>query len=337
MPPIAFPFDYTAIEASIASRLHEWESLSFDAIVAIARGGLIPATLIASELSLPLLALSYRRDTREVRWLTHEQPSAGQRLLLVEDIAGRGHTLADCLDFLQQRKMDVKTFVLAFDGESRVAPDYGRHIPDGARAWFPWERETITDTFAATGNLPSQPQRAYAAWAIDLDGILLPDIPEHAYAQDLEATLALRDTLAPAGALPPLPGLRSLPIITGRPESDRGRTVEWLERHGFQGPLFMRDPSRHTTAQTALHKADVLLRNRYTHFLESDAAQALVIARASGIAAVFWWDGTQAMRVHASLAPLDCQRKNKSAACAAPDSTADGKGSRHAESTTLED
>ena len=88
MSTIALPFDYLAIEAAIARYVHHWESQSFDAVVAIARGGLIPATLIASELSLPLLALSYERAGRKAQWLTHQQAVAGQRLRLVEDIAG---------------------------------------------------------------------------------------------------------------------------------------------------------------------------------------------------------------------------------------------------------
>src|SRR5690606_30370860 len=128
---------------------------------------------------------------------------------------GRGHTLADCLQFMRLQNIEVKTFVLAYDKESRVAPDYGQRIPDGARAWFPWERETITDAFTVTRNQPSLPQRSYAAWAIDLDGVLLPDIPAHSYTQDLEAALMLRDTLPPAQLLPPLPRLHHLPIITG--------------------------------------------------------------------------------------------------------------------------
>lgn len=301
----AFPYGYATIDATIAKYLAQWREQAFDVVVGIARGGLIPATLIASELDLPLLVLSYQRATRKAKWLTREEPLKGSRLLLVEDIAGRGHTLSDCLGFLKQQYPAVQVFTLAYDSESRLTPDYGQRIPDGMRAWFPWERETITDAFGVTGNLPTQAQHTYASWAIDLDGILLPDVPEHSYAENLEAALALRDTLTPAQLLPPLPELRKLPIITGRPEGDRARTQQWLNQHGFSGQLFMRAPERHTAAQTALHKAETLLRQRYTHYLESDAAQALTIAHATEIAAVFWWNGYQAMRVHANTVTLD--------------------------------
>ena len=307
-PSCAFPYGYTSIEATIARYLPDWSAQDFDAVVAIARGGLIPATLIASELDLPLLAVSYQRATREVQWWTKERPVPGGRLLLVEDIAGRGTTLSDCLQFLEQEAQEVRVFSLAYDRESRMTPDYGQPMPDGMRAWFPWERESITDAFSQTENLPTQPPQAYAAWAIDLDGILLQDIPEHSYLQDLEATLALRDSLPPFQTMPALPTLRTAPVITGRPECDRNRTQQWLDRHGFSGPLLMRDPARHTAAQSATHKAEMLLQHRYTHFLESDAAQALIIASITRIAAVFWWNGERAMRVHACETSLQDNR-----------------------------
>src|SRR5699024_4756913 len=161
------------------------------------------------------------------------------RILLVEDIAGRGTTLHDCLTFLRRHGAKITVFALAYDDESRITPDYGVRMPPGYRAWFPWERESITDAFAQTGNLPDQPEYAYAQWAIDLDGVLCADIHENDYLNDLDDALRRRDALPPSQQFPH-PDVYHLPIITGRPEKDRARTRAWLDQHGFRGPLIMR-------------------------------------------------------------------------------------------------
>src|SRR5690606_6945162 len=167
---------------------------------------------------------------------------------------------------------------------------YGQKLPAGTRAWFPWEQTSITAAFGQTGNQPVRPEHEYASWAIDLDGILLMDLPEHLYAQALHDTLAQRDQLLPNKTLPGL-DLADITIITGRPEQDRARTQAWLAHHGFHGALIMRDETRYSAEQTAMHKAQAILARCHTHFLESDAAQALEIARQTRVARVIWWNG----------------------------------------------
>jgi len=297
----AFPYDYARVEQVVAGHVPQWRGMRFDAVVAIARGGL-PAALIASTaLDLPLHALSYERRTRGVSWFTAQVPPAGARVLLVEDIAGRGTTLSDSIEFLAAAGYAFKVFTLAYDAESRVRPDFGVEIPPGLRAWFPWERESVTPAYDATRNLPGQPADAYASWAIDLDGILLPDLSPGLYETDLAATLARRDLLLPCEVLPAR-DLSRLTIITGRPEQDRARTQDWLHRHGFHGKLVMRDETRHSAGQTAEHKAQAILAGCHTHFIESDMAQALEIARRVQVARVYWWNGQTALSVYASHA-----------------------------------
>lgn len=298
----AYSCDYYWVEAQVTGYVAQWRERGFDAVVAIARGGLAPGVMAATALSLPLYALSYDRKTRCVSWFTHQTPQPGARILLVEDIAGRGTTLSDSIAFVRNQGFKAKVFTLAWDDQSRVVPDYGFKMPPRCRAWFPWERESITDEFDATGNLPDRPEHEYASWAIDLDGILLPDVPEALYLQNLEAALLKRDTLLPHTTLPNR-DLRDLPIVTGRPEQDRARTQAWLNRHGFSGRLIMRDESRHTAAQTAEHKAQAIVEQRYTHFIESDAVQALEIASRVKVARVLWWNGSRAMAVYAHEAP----------------------------------
>ncbi|HUG60000.1 MAG TPA: phosphoribosyltransferase family protein [Candidimonas sp.] len=295
----AFPYDYARVEAVIAGLLPAWRLAGFDAVVAIARGGLVPGVIVSTGLSLPLYALQYSRGDSTVSWFTVERPASACRILLVEDIAGRGTTLSDSLAFLQAQRHEVSVFTLAYDTQSRITPDCGLKIPDGYRAWFPWERESITPAFDATSNRPDRPEHEYASWAIDLDGILLMDLPEQEYAEALQATLTRRDQLLPNPVLPQL-DLANVTIITGRPEQDRLRTQAWLNRHGFNGPLIMRNETRHAATQTAVHKAEAILSRCHTHFIESDPIQALDIACRAQVARVLWWNGTKAMMVFAN-------------------------------------
>lgn len=298
-PLAAFPYDYSRIEAVISGFVPIWREGAFDAVVAIARGGLAPGMMASSQLSIPLHALAYGRQDRSVTWFTASRPQPASKLLVVEDVAGRGTTLLDSIEFLRRQGHEPSVFALAYDAESRVTPDYGIEIPPGFRAWFPWERESITPSFTATSNRPSRPEHEYASWAIDLDGVLLADLPEHLYAEALQETLARRDMLLPNQVLPGL-DLSDVSIITGRPEQDRSRTQTWLDRHGFHGPLVMRDERRYTAAQTSIYKADTLLARCHTHFIESDPVQALDIASRARVARVIWWNGSKAMLVYAN-------------------------------------
>jgi hypothetical protein len=133
----------------------------------------------------------------------------------------------------------------------------------------------------------------YATYAIDLDGILLPDVPLARYDEDLAAALAERDALLPFEVLPGIDLQRVRTIITGRPELDRARTETWLERHGFgHMQLVMRAPGTHdeSPAGAAAHKASAALAGGVTHFVESDPVQALLIAQQAPLLRVIWWD-----------------------------------------------
>jgi hypoxanthine phosphoribosyltransferase len=307
MAPVRLvPLDYNAIEQVVLEHVPALRLAGYDGIVAIARAGLVPGTMLSSALSLPLYALAYERGTRQVRWFSEDRPTSG-RLLLVEDIAGRGYTLHDCLLHLEGEGHRVEVFTVASDEESRIVPKYSRRLPTGHRAWFPWERESITAAFAATDNRPTLPDHRYASWAIDLDGVLCPDLPADDYLRALEQTLGRRDELLPEAIVPGLDWGETA-IITARPEGDRGRTSAWLERHGYgRCRLVMRDRDAYgeSLAEMARFKAAAIEAGRHTHFVESDAAQAALISAALKVARVYWWNNGRPVVISAHDAPLD--------------------------------
>jgi adenine/guanine phosphoribosyltransferase-like PRPP-binding protein len=294
------PFTYDEIDHWIASLQPALAREAFACAVGVLRGGAPLALMVSHATGVPAAFLRYERATRRVVWDSSiPLPPPGSKVLICEDIAGAGHTLADCIHFLNAQGLLVKTITVAFDDSSRIRPDYGI---DG-RGYFPlmpWERHAHTDAYRSrwqstqAGTVgPIGEDHEFETYAIDLDGILLPDVPPHRYEADLAAALVERDALAPYEHLPGIDLKRTKAIVTGRPEMDRARTVEWLARHGYDGPrLVMRDPSRHDDSpqQLAAHKAQAAVRLACTHFVESDPLQAVFIAQCAPLLRVVWWD-----------------------------------------------
>jgi hypoxanthine phosphoribosyltransferase len=294
------PLTYEQLDHWIESLQPLLVAEEFAAVIGILRGGAPLALMVSHATGANVAFLRYDRATREVRWdSTLPLPEPGSKVLLCEDIAGRGHTLVDCIAFLREHGLVVRTLTGAYDDLSRLRPDYSIDA-SGYFALFPWERQAYTDRYRADwtrdgakeGTLMAD-DHEYAVYAIDLDGVLLPDLPLARYDEDLDAALAERDTLLPFERIPGIDMKHTRAIITGRPEMDRTRTVEWLERHGFGHlELVMRAPDEHddTPSGAAAHKADAAIRCGVTHFIESDPVQAIFIAQHAPLLRVIWWN-----------------------------------------------
>lgn len=294
------PLTYDQIDRWIASLQPDLSRERFACAIGILRGGGPLALMVSHAVGVPAAFLRYERATRSVTWDSSiPMPLAGSTVLLCEDIAGAGNTLDDCIAFLRDRGLTVKTLVGAFDDLSRIRPDYGLDAR-GSFVLFPWERHAHTDAYREAWQRTRAGTRGrigddheFVVYAIDLDGILLPDVPPAHYEADLAAALAERDALLPFERLPDVGVEHAKAIVTGRPEMDRARTAAWLARHGFDRPaLVMRDPSRYPDRprEVAAHKAHAALALSCTHFIESDPVQALHIAELAPLLRVIWWN-----------------------------------------------
>lgn len=125
--------------AEVAEKIRQMEFVeSFDVIVAIANGGIIPAALLNQRLQLPieLLKFSYRdarqRPMYEAPRLVADKnfKVRGRTVLLVEDRVKTGATLQLAKELLQGEAAVVKTF--AVNGKA----DYA--LWDEACFSFPW-------------------------------------------------------------------------------------------------------------------------------------------------------------------------------------------------------
>lgn len=91
------------------SRLDEMSFAPFDLIVAIARGGVIPAAFIKQKLNLPLevIRIAYRDDAHTPKFAEAkllEEQEFGYRdknILLVDDVSRSGTTLQKAKEYLK--------------------------------------------------------------------------------------------------------------------------------------------------------------------------------------------------------------------------------------------
>jgi len=112
----------------------------FDAIVAIAQGGVMPAALLQQEWGIPLriVRINYRDSENKPRFddakLLEDGPSPfhGKRILLVDDVSRTGRTLARAREYLDGNT--VRTFLV--NGKA----DYNLYDTEECLR-MPWKRD----------------------------------------------------------------------------------------------------------------------------------------------------------------------------------------------------
>jgi hypoxanthine phosphoribosyltransferase len=291
--PVFIGYDQTErMLLALLERAAKWEP---QWVVGITRGGLIPATMAASVLALPLAILTFERATGVVRWVG--EAAAKQRVLLVDDSCSTGATMRQARSYLVEEGYECLTLTVVHDPEvSAFVPDLSH--PMTALFRMPWERgEATTAARAQRAEGEDGERRPWEApfVGLDLNGVFMPEIPRAAYAADLEGTLARRHALALCSVLPPFVPERAV-IITGRPMLDEARTREWLAGCGHGGlPIEFRPMDvAPEPAAVAEYKARAATRWGCTHFIESEAEQAIRIAALAPHLIVSWWSAEDA-------------------------------------------
>jgi hypoxanthine phosphoribosyltransferase len=290
--PVFLGYDQT--ERMIAALLDQATRWQPDIVVGIARGGLVPATMAASILALPLAMIACARSAGTTQWIG--APPEARRILLVDDGCSTGRTMAATRQALLREGRICLTLAVVHD------PDVTAYVPDLSHPmralWrFPWERGEATPAGRALRATGAGPDRSTERpfYGLDLDGVFLPDVPDPVYQADLAEALARRHALEPFAALPYFAPERAV-VITGRPDTDRERTLAWLARWGHAAlPLECRPADMpHNPDTIARYKAEAATRWGCTHFVESDAEQALRIAAHAPHLVVSWWSAADA-------------------------------------------
>ena len=118
--------DWTAFYAELDRVKREMADERFDAIVAVAQGGIIPAALLQQEWEIPMsiVRINYRDRENKPRFddarLLDEPPCPfeGKKVLLVDDVSRTGRTLARAQAWLNGNA--VKTFLVNGKADYRL-------------------------------------------------------------------------------------------------------------------------------------------------------------------------------------------------------------------------
>jgi hypoxanthine phosphoribosyltransferase len=111
-----------------------------DVVIGIARGGVIPAVLLARSLKVKdMYALKVRREGDERTVIAETIPDVmGLKILLVEDTIETGRSLIAAKQYLESKGAEVRTACLYTTPISEIEPDYTlREVPKVML--FPWE------------------------------------------------------------------------------------------------------------------------------------------------------------------------------------------------------
>lgn len=278
-------FSFRDIESHVLLNLPEIETAGYACVVAIARGGLYAGAMLSQYSGVPMEVASFDRSTRTVRSTLAGPATDCRKLLLVDDIAGKGWTLATVKEHFEQLGWTVDTFTNAWDSLSRTIPTYGVQLL-GERPVWPWERGIFSDELAVDRRAPDRD-----AWirGFDLDGVFLRDVDSALYVTDLPLALAQRDALPAFERRPSLwSNDGSAAIISARLVSEQAETEAWLMRHGLRAKqVVLRDS---LDIPPAVHKARAILRLGVTEFVESELDQAKQIAELAPYCVVWHYD-----------------------------------------------
>jgi len=132
------PFD------TIAERVKGLTLPDVDVVYGIATGGVVPASLVAFRLGVPLelIAINYRREDNSPQRPTPEllapsrPPARGARVLLVDDVSVTGQTMRLARDTVLAG-CDVTTLVMKGRADIVAFPEVGTCV-----AW-PWKLEGL--------------------------------------------------------------------------------------------------------------------------------------------------------------------------------------------------
>lgn len=121
-----------------------------DIIIAVARGGLLPAGALSYALGTKLsdaINIEFYTDVEEtlpdpvlLAPLLDTENIKGRKLLVVDDVADSGRTLKMAVEILREQDADVRSAVIYAKPRSVITPDYTWKNTDD---WivFPWSAE----------------------------------------------------------------------------------------------------------------------------------------------------------------------------------------------------
>lgn len=270
------------MDRAIANNLWKLDRAKFDVVVGIPRSGMIPASIIATYLQLPLATLE-----GYIAGIVHGRSGvpvvSSDRILLMDDTSNKGGAMKRAMELLPK---GIKVTRCAVFGPYQVSDpseiiDVWFEDCRGPRgfAWNLWKHARLR------------------RWGFDFDGVLCRDPTKEenddgpSYRHFIESTPPLFLPTRPIGH-----------IVTGRLEKYRSETEQWLKRNGVEFAQLHMMPFASKAERIAEMKqnggrggwkASIAKKVGVEMFIESCPKQASIIAREARIPV--WCTGTQSL------------------------------------------
>lgn len=258
----------------VVANLHRLPQ-DIDVVVGIARSGMLPASIIALALNLPIAEMHHfstknllgTGSTRKTK-RSNVTFSDIRHALIVDDSIHTGASLQEARALLAPLAEQMKlTFCAVYAADASALGDELTlvHLPQPRV--FEW-------------NLMHHPVLNNAC--VDIDGVLCLD-PTNEQNDDGQSYL---NFISEATARP-IPTARIKELVTSRLEKYRAETEVWLKKHNIEyDKLVMLDlPTAEERRRLGAHasfKGEHYRKSRATIFIESELRQAEEIARISG-------------------------------------------------------
>lgn len=236
-------------------------------VAGVPRSGIAPAAEIAMRLHLHLYAIGPAQDLTALNggWRFSRSPGDRGALLVVDDTVCSGASFRRLEPRLRMTRRNRRVYtavVYAAPDATRVVDFHGEVLPTP---------HLLEWNFGNSVYAPSM--------ALDFDGVLCHDPPDHSYDDDGPKYAEFLETTKP------LYPFRMVPIeliITGRIERYREQTLRWLKKHGMSCKRLVMAPfasaAERNRNNMGAWKASELLKTTFPMFVESDPEQAKTIA-----------------------------------------------------------
>lgn len=257
------------MDRAIARNLWRLDRSKFDIIVGIPRSGMIPASIIATYLQMPLATLEgYLAGI--VHGRSGKLAPMSNRILLVDDTSNKGGAMARAVGMLKGKAKSITRCAV-------FGPYQVENPADIIDVWF----EDCKGPRGFAWNIMKHAR--LGRWAFDFDGVLCRDPTRQEnddgprYKQFLMSAEPLFLPTRPIGH-----------IITGRLEKYRPECIAWLKRHGVEYlQLHMMQHASKAERMAAggrgQWKAGIASEVGAEMFIESCPKQAGIIAREAKI------------------------------------------------------
>lgn len=224
-----------------------------DAVIGIPRSGLLPASIMATAMHLPLYT-AYKKGLNSCGGgfrSPHIEPGDMRRAILVDDSMSTGKKMQLAIETLSKKlECTFVTAVLFANPDAKFTPDLvGQWLK--SPHWFEWN---LFNANTAT------------VVALDMDGVICEDIPREKLGDKEEGLRNARPLSVPQ-FLP----VRA--IISTRLESHRTTTTQWLKHHKAKYNTLVLGPwasrSERTRAGVVEYKSLEYARSGAKLFIES--------------------------------------------------------------------